>query len=1159
MESIFMTVSSTVTPIPSPQSIMTPSIMTTTTTTSQLPIPPTPIPSLDLQNLLTFALVFCFKDRVKSLEVNFSNISGIVHQYMHQQMPEDIREVVQIKTYRLQDSIQRENDEFLRTIDDNMKKIIKEQVKSQVKAQVTRILPKIEEFVNAQFEAEVLTRSSHSSRTSYDVAADLSEMELKKILINKMERNKSIQRSNEQRNLYKALVEAYDAAKTILDTYRESAILKRRREEDVYQEGPSTGSDRGSTRRREGGEHASASTSSEPATRSTGRSTTGTQSRQLSASESAFAEEPVQTTSKETTNTDHDWNKTLPAAQGNAQSWISALAKQTDARSSFNELLDTPIDFSNFIMNWLGIDTLTPDLLAGPTNELMRRGHPLPLILDNLGRRVIPFEHFINNDLEYLWGGASSRNYSTSFYGFAVNRKFALDVYSKRRIIAVTELKIVEWHNYKHLGWISVRRDDDKIYKFKEVDLKRLRLQDIEDMLLLLVQGNLSNLTVEERFTFIVSLRMFTRSIVIQRHVEDLQLGVESYQKRLNLTKPDTYRSDLKRRKAYTAYSNPRGFIYQNKDKKNRLMRIDELHKFSDGMLNDVRNALNDRLKGIRMQYLPTTIWRRGDKDRAAAMIQTIDKMLKTRRIMRSLERSILTDLQGAPVLFIKKRDGSFRMCIDYRELNKLTIKNRYPLPRIDDLFNQLQGSQYLSKIDLRSGNHQLRVREEDIPKTTFRTRRFIASFSKIAKPLTPLTQKNKKFEWGGVQENAFQTLKDMLWDVSSLALLEGADDFVVYCDASNQGLDKQLERKEYGGVYLVEWIWVPVYSNLRTLIMNEAHATRMKKGIAMYVSKCLTCSKLKAEHQKPSRLLQQPEIPEWKWENITMDFLKKLPRTVVREDYKTEKLARLYINKIIARHGVPVLIISDRDSYFTSRFWKSLQKALGTRLDLSTAYHPKTDGQSEHTIQTLKDMLRAYTMDFGGNWDTHLPLVEFSYNNSYHSSIKCAPFEALYETTDKIVQMKERLKVARDRQKSYADNHQKPLEFSVGDKVLLKVSTRKGVVSFGKRSKLSPRYVGPFKIAERIGPVAYRLRLPQELVGVHDKLQFVEEPIEILDRGVKKLKRGWISIVKVRWNSRRGPEFTWEREDEMKRKYPHLFASAIVGRATEILGRNSL
>nr|GEW69266.1 hypothetical protein [Tanacetum cinerariifolium] len=257
------------------------------------------------------------------------------------------------------------------------------------------------------------------------------------------------------------------------------------------------------------------------------------------------------------------------------------------------------------------LDWVNPEGQQCPHNLLQ----PLPLIPDNRGRRVIPFSHFINNDLEYLHGGACSRKYSTSvtktkaadyghikwikdlFYGFAVNRESARDVYSKRRIIGVTELKIVEWHSYKHLDWITVRRD--KLYKFKEGDYKRLRIQDIEDTLLLLVQGKLTNLTVEERFAFNVFLWMFTRSIVIQRRVEDLQLGVESYQKRLNLTKPDTYRLDLKRKETYTTYSNPRGFIYQNKDKKNRLTRIDELHKFSDGKLTDVRTALDDRLKGI--------------------------------------------------------------------------------------------------------------------------------------------------------------------------------------------------------------------------------------------------------------------------------------------------------------------------------------------------------------------------------------------------------------------------------------------------------------------------------------------------------------------------------------------------------------------------------
>ncbi|GJY38810.1 reverse transcriptase domain-containing protein [Tanacetum coccineum] len=392
---------------------------------------------------------------------------------------------------------------------------------------------------------------------------------------------------------------------------------------------------------------------------------------------------------------------------------------------------------------------------------------------------------------------------------------------------------------------------------------------------------------------------------------------------------------------------------------------------------------------------------------------------------------------------------------------------------------------------------------------------------------------------------------------------------------------------------------------------MDEAHKTRysvhpgadkmyydlrdmywwpgMKKEIAIYVSKCLTCAKVKAEHQRPSGLLQQPEIPEWKWEKIAMDFITKLPRSssghdaiwvivdrltksahflAIREDYSMEKLARLYIDEIVARHGVPTSIISDRDGRFTSRFWQTMQKALGTRLDMSTAYHPQTDGQSERTIQTLEDMLRACVIDFGGSWNIHLPLAEFSYNNSYHSSIRCAPFEALYgrkcrspvlwaeigdsrligpelvqETTDKVVVIRDRLKAARD-------------------------------LRFGKKGKLAPRFVGPFEILERIGPVAYRLRLPEELSSVHDTfhvsnlkkcladanlhvsldeikvdktLRFVEEPLEIMNREVKTLKRSKIPIVKVQWNSKHGPEFTWEREDHMKAKYPQLFENAIV------------
>jgi hypothetical protein len=270
-----------------------------------------------------------------------------------------------------------------------------------------------------------------------------------------------------------------------------------------------------------------------------------------------------------------------------------------------------------------------------------------------------------------------------------------------------------------------------------------------------------------------------------------------------------------------------------------------------------------------------------------------------------------------------------------------------------------------------------------------------------------------------------------------------------------------------------------------------------MKADIATYVSKCLTCSKVKDEYQKPSGLLQQQELPQWKWERITMDFITKLPKTPsghdaiwvivdrltklahfipIKETYKMEKLAIIYIKEIVSRHGVPVSIISDRDSRFTSRFWELLNDSFGSRLDMSTAYHPQTDGQSERTIQTLEDMLRACVIDFGNSWDDHLPLIEFSYNNSYHTSIKAAPFEALYgrkcrspicwaevgdaqltgpdivhETTEKIFQIRNRLKAARDRQKSFADVRRKLLEFKVGDMVMLKVSPWKGVIRFGK------------------------------------------------------------------------------------------------------------
>nr|GEW14894.1 reverse transcriptase domain-containing protein [Tanacetum cinerariifolium] len=444
-----------------------------------------------------------------------------------------------------------------------------------------------------------------------------------------------------------------------------------------------------------------------------------------------------------------------------------------------------------------------------------------------------------------------------------------------------------------------------------------------------------------------------------------------------------------------------------------------------------------------------------------------------------------------ALVLFVKKKDGSFRMCSDYKELNKLTVKNRYSLPRIDDLFDQLQG--------------------------------FIENFSMISKSLTILTKKCKTFDWGEEQESAFQTLKDKLCNALVLALPNRPKYFVVYYDMSKIGLGCMLMQRELFSDYDCEIRYHPGKVNMLTDALSRAMILTLQSSIK---DRILTAQK---EAMDESVGIQKTLDEMIKQRNRLTKSTYFLP---IHEDYKMDRLARLFLNEIVARHGVPISTISDRNSHFISRFWQSMQEALGTHLDMSMAYHSQTNGQSERTIQTLEDMLRACVLDFGGSWDVHLSLVKFSYNNSYHSSVRCALFEALYgrkyrspiiwaevgegqligpelvqETTKRISQIKDKLKAVRDRQKSYADMRRKPLEFSIGH-------------------------------------VVYRLSLPEELNGVHDtfyvsnlkkcladltlqmpldeiqvdsKLNFIEEHVEILEREFKKFERSTIAIVKVR------------------------------------------
>ncbi|XP_022847498.1 uncharacterized protein LOC111370016 [Olea europaea var. sylvestris] len=319
-----------------------------------------------------------------------------------------------------------------------------------------------------------------------------------------------------------------------------------------------------------------------------------------------------------------------------------------------------------------------------------------------------------------------------------------------------------------------------------------------------------------------------------------------------------------------------------------------------------------------------------------------------------------------------------------------------------------------------------------------------------------------------------------------------------------------------------------------------------MKREISLFVEKCIICQQVKAKHQKPSGPLNPLEIPEWKWEKIAMDFVVGFLKSMeghdaiwvivdrltkfahflpIRMNCSMDQFAQLYVKEIVRLHGIPTSIVSDRDPRFTSKFWKSMQGAMGTTLNFSTAYHPQSDGQSERTIQILEDMLRACVLDLGGSWESHLSLVEFAYNNSFQTTIGMAPYEALYGR---------------------------------------RLAPIKGVLRFGKKGKLRPRFIGPFEILDRIGNVAYRLALPPRLSVVHNvfhvsmlrkyvhdsehvisydslevqkHLTYEETPLEIVERKTHALRNKEIALVKVQWKNHGVEGATWEKEEEIKAK----------------------
>ncbi|GJW45875.1 retrovirus-related pol polyprotein from transposon TNT 1-94 [Tanacetum coccineum] len=613
---------------------------------------PTPIPitseaTTSFPSLLNFSSVFRFNDRVTNLEKDLSEIKqvyqyaqalslipAIVDRYMDNKLGEAINKAIQAHNLDCRQESQDEKNAYIDLVNMSMRALIKEEVNTQL----SQILPQavsdfanhvIEKNITESVEAAVLARSSSQPTSTYEVATSLSEFELTKILINKMEKNKSYDKADYKNKLYDALVESYNTDKDLFNSYGEVFSLKRGRDDTDKDRDPSVGSDRETKRRKSSKDVLSSRNSRSKEKKSSRTSKDASQYQHKSSSKSAHAEDPSHTEVTKANwfkklerppTLDPDWSKRQHVDFRPPQTWISQVARAEEPPTSFDELNDTSFDFSAFVMNRLKIPNLTQEILAtterldwhNPKNKPYPFDFkkPLPLIQDHRGRQIIPQDYFINNDLEYMKGGDLSRRYSTSV--------------TKTKAVTY-DLKWIEDLVPKLWSPVQVKYDQHAYLGTSHWGPKRQRFYEY-------TSNMTSSKDVYSRRRIIVVTRLKIMKKYDYGHLEEIKIHRDDQKQ---------YTSNLINMTTYTAYSDPKGVIYKDQMNINRLMSADELYKFSNGMLDDVRFALHDIASGIKLEYLPMRKWSNLDKKRARVIVQDIGKQLYHRRLIQNLEKFV--------------------------------------------------------------------------------------------------------------------------------------------------------------------------------------------------------------------------------------------------------------------------------------------------------------------------------------------------------------------------------------------------------------------------------------------------------------------------------------------------------------------------------------